>query len=180
MKKIICLTFGLSAIISGFISCQKKMTASFSLGAERKYEHNRSISQSSQKASETTINTEEVVVATTAAAEQSVTSNARTLPFVKKLSKGIDHSKLTPKQAKRLEKLERKLAKTSGDSQVVALILAIFVGLLGIHRFYLGYIWQGVVQLLTGGCLGIWTLIDIIRIATGDLQPYEGSYSETL
>lgn len=69
---------------------------------------------------------------------------------------------------------------TGGKSQMVALILAIFLGWLGIHRFYLGYIWQGVVQLLTFGGFGIWWLIDIIRIATGDLKPKNGSYSETL
>jgi TM2 domain-containing membrane protein YozV len=67
-----------------------------------------------------------------------------------------------------------------GKSQVIALILALVVGGIGIHRFYLGYIWQGVVQLLTFGGCGIWSLIDLIRIATGDLQPKDGSYSKTL
>jgi hypothetical protein len=69
---------------------------------------------------------------------------------------------------------------SSGKSQVTALILAILIGGLGIHRFYLGYTWQGVVQLLTFGGLGIWALIDLIRIITGDLQPKNGSYSQTL
>ncbi|RYD53319.1 MAG: TM2 domain-containing protein [Sphingobacteriales bacterium] len=68
---------------------------------------------------------------------------------------------------------------TSGKSQVVALILVLLVGGLGIHRFYLGYTWQGVVQLLTLGGLGIWSLIDLIRIITGDLQPKDGSYDQT-
>ncbi|MGL2986980.1 TM2 domain-containing protein [Flavobacterium sp. RSSA_27] len=67
----------------------------------------------------------------------------------------------------------------SGKSQVVALLLCIFVGVIGIHRFYLGYTWQGIVQLLTLGLFGIWTLIDLIRIITGDLQPKGGSYSKT-
>jgi hypothetical protein len=69
---------------------------------------------------------------------------------------------------------------SSGKSQVVALILCIVVGGLGIHRFYLGYTWQGVVQLLTAGGCGIWALIDLIRIITGDLQPKNGSYDKTL
>jgi TM2 domain-containing membrane protein YozV len=69
---------------------------------------------------------------------------------------------------------------SSGKSQVTALLLCIFIGGLGIHRFYLGYTWQGVVQLLTLGGLGIWSLIDLIRIITGDLQPKNGSYSKTL
>lgn len=70
--------------------------------------------------------------------------------------------------------------KAAGKSQLVALLLAIFVGALGIHRFYLGYTTIGIIQLLTLGGLGIWTLIDIIRIATGDLKPKGSDYSETL
>ena len=71
-------------------------------------------------------------------------------------------------------------AAAGGKSQVVALLLCVFVGIIGIHRFYLGYIWQGIVQILTLGGLGIWTLIDLVRIITGDLQPKDGSYTKTL
>lgn len=68
----------------------------------------------------------------------------------------------------------------AGKSQVIALLLCIFLGGLGIHRFYLGYTWQGVVQLLTAGGCGIWALIDLIRIITGDLQPKNGKYTKDL
>lgn len=71
-------------------------------------------------------------------------------------------------------------ASSSGKSQLVALLLCIFAGVLGIHRFYLGYTWQGVVQLLTFGALGIWTFIDLIRIILGDLKPKGGDYAEKL
>ena len=67
-----------------------------------------------------------------------------------------------------------------GKSQIVAAILAFVLFGLGIHRFYLGYTWQGVVQLLTAGGCGVWTLIDLVRIITGNLQPKDGSYSKTL
>lgn len=67
-----------------------------------------------------------------------------------------------------------------GKSQMIALILCIFVGVLGIHRFYLGYTMEGVIQLLTGGGCGVWALIDLIRIITGDLKPKDGDYTETL
>lgn len=66
----------------------------------------------------------------------------------------------------------------NNKSQTTALILSIIVGWIGVHRYYLGYIWQGVVQTLTLGVWGIWTLIDIIRIATGDLQPKSGPYGK--
>jgi hypothetical protein len=68
----------------------------------------------------------------------------------------------------------------NGKSQVVALLLCLLLGGLGIHRFYLGYTWQGVVQLLTGGGFGIWAIIDLIRIIVGDLKPKGGEYGKTL
>jgi hypothetical protein len=89
-------------------------------------------------------------------------------------------SQTTISQAAAKPTLSSPAAAGSGKSQIVALVLALLVGGLGIHRFYLGYIWQGVVQLLTFGGLGIWALIDLIRIITGDLQPKDGSYSQTL
>jgi thiol:disulfide interchange protein len=67
-----------------------------------------------------------------------------------------------------------------GESQLIALILAIFLGGLGVHRFYLGYIGIGVIQLLTAGGCGIWALIDIILILMDKLGPKDGSYEKTL
>jgi TM2 domain-containing membrane protein YozV len=67
-----------------------------------------------------------------------------------------------------------------GKSQMIALILCFFVGVLGIHRFYLGYTMEGVLMLLTGGGCGIWALIDLIRIISGDLKPKDGDYTEKL
>ncbi|MCU0470132.1 MAG: TM2 domain-containing protein [Arcicella sp.] len=78
---------------------------------------------------------------------------------------------------KATQKQIKKNAPVEGDkSHVAAILLSFFLGGLGIHRFYLGYTWQGVVQLLTLGGLGLWALIDIIRIIIKDLQPKDGSY----
>lgn len=55
-----------------------------------------------------------------------------------------------------------------------ALLLCLFVGFLGVHRFYLGKVGTGILQLLTLGGLGIWTLIDFIRIATGSFTNARG------
>lgn len=66
----------------------------------------------------------------------------------------------------------------SGKSWLVAVLLCFFLGGLGIHRFYLGYTWQGVVQLLTLGGFGIWVLIDFIRIIIRDLKPKDGDYTD--
>lgn len=78
------------------------------------------------------------------------------------------------------DELSSPAAAAEGKSQVIALILVALIGGLGIHRFYLGYTWQGIVQLLTLGGCGVWALIDLIRIITGDLQPKDGSYAKTL
>ncbi|MFT7350538.1 MAG: TM2 domain-containing membrane protein YozV [Flavobacterium sp.] len=78
------------------------------------------------------------------------------------------------------EVLTSPAAAAGSKSQLVALILCWAVGIIGIHRFYLGYTWQGIVQIITLGGLGIWTLIDFIRILVGTLKPKDGEYDKTL
>lgn len=58
---------------------------------------------------------------------------------------------------------------------MVALLLSIFVGSLGIDRFYLGYIGLGILKLVTLGGCGIWWLIDLILIATRGLKDSDGN-----
>lgn len=57
-----------------------------------------------------------------------------------------------------------KAAEGSGKNQIVALLLCFFLGLLGIHRFYLGYTGLGVLYLLTLGIFGIGWIIDLILL----------------
>ncbi len=58
---------------------------------------------------------------------------------------------------------------------LTALLLSIFLGGLGIDRFYLGYIGLGIVKLVTFGGCGIWSIIDIILIATRKLGAADGT-----
>lgn len=81
---------------------------------------------------------------------------------------------------KEAKKNNMPAAQAEGKSQVIALILVLLVGALGIHRFYLGYTGIGIAQLLTLGGCGIWALIDLVRIITGDLKPKDGDYTTTL
>lgn len=83
-------------------------------------------------------------------------------------------TKALKKAEKQLDKMEKNAA--GNKKWLVAVLLCFFLGVLGIHRFYLGYTWQGVVQLLTFGGLGIWVLIDFIRILIRDLKPNGGEY----
>lgn len=62
----------------------------------------------------------------------------------------------------------------SPKSAVTALLLCLFLGPLGAHRFYVGKIGTGILMLLTGGGLGIWSLIDLILIACCEFKDKEG------
>ena len=58
-------------------------------------------------------------------------------------------------------------------SKLTAILLCLFLGSLGIHRFYLGYTLIGVIQLLTFGGVLIWVIVDLIRLITGSLKDSE-------
>ena len=62
----------------------------------------------------------------------------------------------------------------SDRSRLVALLLAWFFGMLGIHRFYVHRVGSGVLWLLTFGLFGIGVLVDIILIASGKFTDREG------
>ena len=51
--------------------------------------------------------------------------------------------------------------------KIAALILAIFLVCLGIHRFYVGKVGTGVIWLLTGGLFVFGWIYDIVKIASG-------------
>lgn len=62
----------------------------------------------------------------------------------------------------------------SSKSKTTTLIISIFLGELGIDRFYLGYTGLGILKLITAGGFGIWWVIDIIMILTGKMTTKEG------
>lgn len=57
---------------------------------------------------------------------------------------------------------------------VPTLLLCFFLGFLGAHRFYAGKVGTGILQLLTLGGLGFWSLIDFIVIACGSFKDRQG------
>ena len=80
----------------------------------------------------------------------------------------------TPLGGLRLDPLERALFPDQGRSWVVALLLCLFFPALGIHRFYLGKWFTGLLLLFPFGGMGIWWLIDLIRILLGSLNDAAG------
>ena len=58
---------------------------------------------------------------------------------------------------------------------LVTLLLSFFLGLLGIHRFYLGYTLIGIIQLLTFGGFLIWVIADLIRLTIVSLKDSENN-----
>lgn len=139
--------------------------------------------------------TDERIPETAEIVTASTSSNFQTYEYVSPLAKiGLTSvkstQKLSKKELRKMKRTAKKVAKempvdtdsseSSGKSQLAALLLCFFLGALGIHRFYLGYYGIGVIQLLTLGGLGIWTLIDFILILIGNLGPKDGRYSSTL
>lgn len=62
----------------------------------------------------------------------------------------------------------------SPNDWVVCIILVVFLGFWGVHRFYVRKIGTGILMLFTFGGLGIWWFIDLIMIATASFTDKEG------
>ena len=96
-----------------------------------------------------------------------------------KKEKPIEPEVMNEKDVKR-DQSQSSNPQTEPKSKLVAGLLGIFVGGLGIHNFYLGYTNRGVTQLLlaTVGYLiiigpfiaSVWGLIEGIQILTGSID----------
>lgn len=80
--------------------------------------------------------------------------------------------------------MKKKKPTYAKQSYTVTLLLSFFLGGFGAHRFYTGYTALGVVQLLTLGGCGIWTIIDFISICFNNFKTEKGlplrEYNKTL
>ena len=67
-------------------------------------------------------------------------------------------------------KSPRELGALSSHNRLTVLLLAILLGWLGVHRFYVGRALSGALWLLTVGFLGVGVIYDIVLIATGEFR----------
>jgi len=56
-----------------------------------------------------------------------------------------------------------------------AFLLCFFFGFFGVHRFYVGKFFTGILMILTLGGLGIWVLVDFIIIIIGSFTDRQGN-----
>ena len=65
-------------------------------------------------------------------------------------------------------------ANPSEYSRLAALLLCVFLGFLGAHRFYVGKIGTGILWLFTFGLFGIGAIYDLILVGTGEFRDRHG------
>jgi hypothetical protein len=62
----------------------------------------------------------------------------------------------------------------SDKSRLATFLLALFTGVFGGHRFYVGKVGSGILQLCTLGGMGIWWMADIVLVASGEFRDVAG------
>ena len=72
------------------------------------------------------------------------------------------------------QEVEQEVSDADFMTILLVCILPALIGINGIHRFMTGKVGTGVFMLLTLGGCGIWTLIDLIMIATGSFKDGDG------
>lgn len=67
-----------------------------------------------------------------------------------------------------------KETSISPKNHTVALLLGIFLGWLGVHRFYVGKTGTGVIWLLTFGVLGVGWFVDVVWLLGNVFDDWDG------
>ena len=66
------------------------------------------------------------------------------------------------------------MSEKSDKDWIVVILLCLFLGGLGVHRFFVGKTGTGVAMLLTLGGFGFWSLFDLIMIILGKFEDGDG------
>jgi TM2 domain-containing membrane protein YozV len=72
--------------------------------------------------------------------------------------------------------MENLQSNAMSEKRILPLfLLFFFLAWLGVHRFYVGKIGTAILFILTLGGLGVWWIIDLILIVTGNLRDKQGN-----
>jgi TM2 domain-containing membrane protein YozV len=72
--------------------------------------------------------------------------------------------------------MDNQQSNAMSEKRILPLfLLFFFLAWLGVHRFYVGKIGTAILFILTLGGLGIWWIIDLILIVTGNLRDKQGN-----
>jgi len=66
------------------------------------------------------------------------------------------------------------MEEISPKSRLTVTLFAWFLGIFGIHRFYLGKPGTAIIMIFTAGGVGIWALVDSIMAVTGSMRDNGG------
>lgn len=72
--------------------------------------------------------------------------------------------------------MPQEIVVRSPKSNLAALLLCIFLGVWGVHRFYVGKIGTGLLFLFTFGLFGFGWVVDLVLIATGSFTDSAGLF----
>ena len=97
-----------------------------------------------------------------------------TVPDEKPADAVHDHQVTRPEPRVYVEPLYTPMDKRSDKSRLLALMLCIFLGIFGAHKFYLGKHGIGLLYLLTLGIFAYGWLIDLFILAFGSPKDKDG------
>lgn len=132
--------------------------------------------------------TTEVVTRSAVAVAEARTATAKAVAAkAESVAKPSKEELKSIQQAVKAAKKDVKGVAADGKSQTTALLLNIFLGGFGVHRFYLGYTGRGFLYIgllltsfliLPAIALFVLLIIDLINIITGKLKPRDGEYAK--
>jgi len=79
-----------------------------------------------------------------------------------------------------MERAEGKVSEIEANEisekdWITALLLCLFLGVVGGHRFYVGKVGTGVLWLFTGGFFAVGALFDLYKIIVGSFEDKNGN-----
>ena len=68
----------------------------------------------------------------------------------------------------------KKTCLYSPKSYIACVLFCTFLGLFGVHRFYVGKVWTGLLMFITVGGFFIWNIVDLVLIIIGEFKDKSG------